>query len=185
MENLDRIEIEFAVERPLDIGGLAKTMLLAREQKEADRHLPAAQGVDHLGSLVWRHDPVLAALEEYHRARQALGMEERRAGAVDGLHRRIWADEPIEIARFELVRVLGVRCEIADAVVARPACEDIAERQRSERRESAGAAAGDDRARPIDQTLPGEEFDAAHRIVDVDDAPVEVETIAVGAAESG
>src|SRR5690349_9325568 len=47
MENLECVEIELAVERPLDVGGAAETMLLAGKQQEADRDLPAAQGLDH------------------------------------------------------------------------------------------------------------------------------------------
>src|SRR5207253_7251789 len=58
-QHLERIEVEFRIERALDIGGLAKPVLLAREQKVTDRNAVAAQRLDHSLGLIGRHYLVL------------------------------------------------------------------------------------------------------------------------------
>ena len=98
-------EIQFGVESALDIGSLAKPMLFPSEQEIADRRTVAAERRDHGFGLVRRHDGILVALEENHRLRQPPGMEQRRALAVESLLLGIGSDQPVEIARLELVRV--------------------------------------------------------------------------------
>src|SRR5438105_10437415 len=77
------VEIEFGVERALDRLGAAEAVLLAGEQQVGDRDAAAAQRLDHHLGLVRRHDTVLGALEENHRAAQPVGMGQRRALAVE------------------------------------------------------------------------------------------------------
>src|SRR6185312_3953673 len=93
--------------------------------------------------------------------------------------------QPVEIARLELVRGARQRGRIADAVVAGAALEDIVERERDERRVATRAAAGDDAAVAVDQPLVGEESGSVDAVVDVDDAPLPVQPVAVLAAIAG
>ena len=79
-----------------------------------DAFLP--QCCDHQFGLRWRHDLVLQALEEDDGAVQAVDVMDRRAGQVNVALLRIGADQVIEIAGLELVRIDGQCFEIADAV---------------------------------------------------------------------
>ncbi len=99
----------------------------------------------------------------------------RRAFDVKIAPLGIGADQAVEIARLELVRVLGQRFEIADAVVARAGFENVAEGQRAERRVAAGAAAADRQAVAVDFAAFDEIARAVDAIIDVDDAPLAVE----------
>ena len=156
-EHLDRIEIELGIEAALDVAGLAEAVLLAGEQEIADRIALAPQRLDHGLGLVRRHDGVLVALEEDHRLRQPVRVIERRALAIARFLLRIGSDQPVEIARLELVGVARERGDVAHAVIARPALEEVAEGERRERRVAAGAAAADDAALAVDPALLGEE----------------------------
>ena len=62
----------------------------------------------------------------------------------------IRADQAVQVARLELVRVRGQRLEVADAVVAGAGLEDVAEGQRAQRGVAAGAAAADRQALAVD-----------------------------------
>src|SRR5215475_12623994 len=99
--------------------------------------------------------------------------------AITRLLLRIRSDEPIEITRLELVGVAGKRCCIAHAVIACPAPEEVAKGECSEGGISAGAAAADDNARQVHQSLLPQEFGAVHAVVHVDDAPIEPESLAI------
>ena len=79
-------------------------------------------------------------------ARQPIGEVDRRARAIERLRLGIRADQRVEVARLELVRVLRQHLEVADAVVAGAGAEDVVEGQRRQRRVAAGAAAAD---RPV------------------------------------
>src|SRR4051794_8874114 len=68
-EHLDRIERKLGLEAALNICGLEKSVLLAREQEIADRVTLAPQRIDHGLGLVRRQDGTLVALEEDHRLR--------------------------------------------------------------------------------------------------------------------
>ena len=63
-------------------------------------------GGHHLG-LGRGHDLVLQALEEDHRAGQAVGVVDRRPLPVQGLGLRPGADQAVEVAGLELVGVAG------------------------------------------------------------------------------
>src|SRR5262245_39882654 len=124
-EHLDRVEVELGVETALDVAGLAEAVLLAGEQEIADRIALAPERRDHRFGLVRRHDRVLLALEEDHRFREPIRVIKRRALAIPGFLLRIRPDQPVEIARFELVGVARERGHVADAVVARAALEEV------------------------------------------------------------
>src|SRR4029077_14700599 len=94
-------------------------------------------------------------------------------------------NQPIEIARLELVGVARERGDVADAVIARAALEEIAERERRERGIDAGAAAADDATLAVDAPALGEEPGAADAVVDIVHTPTEMQAVAVGAAEAG
>src|SRR5262249_29949619 len=66
-----------------------------------------------------------------------------------------------------------------------PALKEVAEGQRRQRRVAAGAAAADDASLAVDPPLRCEEPRAGDAIVDVDHAPTQLQTVAVGAAEPG
>src|SRR5581483_7334621 len=119
------------------------------------------------------------------RLRKPVRVEQRRALAIERFRLRIWPDQPIEIARLELVRVAHKRRDIADAVVARPALEEVMEHERGKRRISARAAAGDDRALLIDEPLPGKKPHTVDAVLDVDDTPRAEEPFAIVASETG
>src|SRR5260370_3147012 len=77
------------------------------------------------------------------------------------------------------------RGDVARLVWPAPALKAVAEGQRRQGRVAAGAAAADDASFAVDPPLRCEKARAGDAIVDVDHAPVELQTVAVGAAESG
>src|SRR5215472_5011436 len=160
-------------------------MLLAREQEIANRIALAPQRLNHAFCLVRRHDGVLLPLEEDHRLREPISMIKRRALAIARFLLRIWSDQPVEIARLELMGVARERGDVAHAVMASPALKEVAEGQRRQGRVAAGAAAADDASLAVDLPSRCEELRAGDAIVDVDHAPIQLQTVAVGAAESG
>ena len=107
---------------------------------------------------------------------------DRRARDVEIAPFRIGADEPVEIARLELVGVFGQSFQIADAVVAGAGFEYVAESQRAQRRVAAGAAAADRQAVAVDFAALGEIARAVGAVVDVDNAPVAVQSFTIGPA---
>src|SRR5262244_237347 len=184
-EDFDRIEGEFRIEAALNVAGLAEAMLLAREQEIADRIALAPQRLNHAFRLVRRHDGVLFPLEEDDRLREPIRVMERRALAIARFLLRIRSDQPVEIARLELVGVARERSDVAHAVIAGPALKEVAEGQCRQGRVAAGAAAADDASLAVDPPLRRQEPRAGDAIVDVDHAPIQLQTVAVGAAEAG
>ena len=110
---------------------------------------------------------------------------DRRALAVDVGSGRPRADQRVEVARLELVRLARQRLEIADAEVARAGVEEVAEGERGERRVAAGAAAADREPPAVDVAARDQEARRGDDVVDVDDAPAAGEALAVGAAVAG
>jgi hypothetical protein len=76
----------------------------------------------------------------------ALPAISRGATAQTYPSRRIWADEPIEVARLEFVGVTGNRRCVAHAVIACPTLKEVAEGKCCEGGVAACAAAADDDA---------------------------------------
>src|SRR5262249_16597301 len=105
-------------------------MLLAREQEIADWIALAPQRLNHAFCLVRRHDGVLLPLEEDDRLREPIRMIKRRALAITRLLLRIRSDQPVEIARLELVGVAPERAAVAHAVIPGSALKEVPEGQR-------------------------------------------------------
>src|SRR5262245_41480874 len=111
-------------------------------------------------------------------------MIEWRALAIPCFLLGIGSDQRVEIARLELVGVARERGDIAYAVIARPALKEVAEGQRRQGRVAAGATAADDASLAVDPSVRFEEPGAGDAIVDINHAPIQLETVAVGAAKS-
>src|SRR5215472_8477090 len=105
-------------------------MLLAVEQKIADRNASGLQRRNHELGLARRDDAVLRALEEDHWRREAIDVIDRRALGVDFLVLRVGSDQPIEVAGLEFVGVARKSLEIADAIVAGARAEGLLARGR-------------------------------------------------------
>jgi hypothetical protein len=75
--------------------------------------------------------------------------------------------------------------DIIHPVVTRAAVEEISKHQRRQRGVASGTATPDDDAVVIDQTLCNEEIGTIDTVIGIDDAPVQVQAIAKGAAEAG
>src|SRR5260370_1372372 len=113
-------------------------------------------------------------------------MGQGRAFAVEIGTLGIGADQPVEIARLELMGVAGQRGDIADPVIAGAAPEYIV--AAGERRQygiAAGAAAGDDGALAIRETFADDMPGGVDAVIDIDDAPSALEPLAVGPAIAG
>src|SRR5262249_52706100 len=143
-------------------------MLLPREQEIRGRIALAPQRLNHAFCLVRRPDGVLLPLEEDHRLRKPIRVIERRALAIARFLLRIRSDQPVEIARLELMGVAREGSDVAHAVMTSPALKEVAEGQRRQRRVAAGAAAADDASLAVDPPLRCEEPRAGDAIVDVD-----------------
>src|SRR5712671_7071768 len=94
-------------------------------------------------------------------------------------------DQPVEISRLELVGIARQRRSIADAVIACPSLEEVAKGERREGGVASRAAAADDDALGVHQSLPREIFGAIHAVVHVHDAPTELKPVTVFASKSG
>ena len=108
-------------------------------------------------------------------------MVDRRALAVALGRLRIRADEAVEVARLELVRVARERLEVADAVVARAGGERVGRGQRAQRRVAAGAGAADRHPAAVDLAGGGQVARGGDAVGHVDDAPRAVQPRAIGA----
>src|SRR5262249_47187905 len=184
-EYLEGKELQLGVQGSANVVRHAEAVALLRKQNVADGGAAAAQGFDHKISLVGWDNGVVGALEEDDGPRDRAGEVKRRTLPVSFLILRIWTDQPVEIVGLELVRVLCEPLQIADAIVTGAAFEVRAEGQRGERRVTPGAASADDRPLPVGPTLLHDILGAVNAVVDVDDAPVEVQPIAVFAAVAG
>ena len=92
-------------------------------------------------------------------------------------------DERVLVARLELVRVIGgERHQIGDPEVGRARGEHIGERQGAHRRVPAGAATTDEEAFAVGVATLDQELGGVQAIVQVHDAPVAVQPLAVGPA---
>src|SRR6516165_3822899 len=95
--------------------------------------------------------------------------------------RRVSDDQPVEVSRFEFVRVFRESLEVANAIVTRTRRKNVAERQRAQRGVTTRAAAADRHALAVYLSAGGQVFSAVDTVVDIDDAPLAAEPFAVGA----
>ena len=108
------------------------------------------------------------------------------ASARDSVRpRRVRPDEAVQVARLELVRVARERLEVGDAEEADAGREDVAERQRGERRVAAGAAALDRQAIRVDVAAVDEESAPRRRSRRHRRCPIAVEVLPVRPAVAG
>src|SRR5205823_3087064 len=91
----------------------------------------------------------------------------------------VGADEAVEIARLELVRVADEHGQVADAEVARARAEGVAEGQRVQGREAARAPARDYATRAVGLAAPYQILRAVHAVVHVNHAPLAVQALPV------
>ena len=96
--------------------------------------------------------------------------------------RLVPANQPVEIARLELVRVPGERLQIAHAVIAGTGAKKTVEGQRAQGRVTAGAAAADGETCRIHQTAFHEIARARQAILHVGDAPLPLQLQTIVAA---
>jgi hypothetical protein len=108
-----------------------------------------------------------------------------RAVLVDGFGLGVGADQPVEVARLELVSVACHGLQVADAVMGGAGGEDVVEGERREGGVAAGAAAADREPSRVDIAARDEELSARDAVVDIVDAPSVTEGLAVGAAVAG
>ena len=173
------------LERPPQGERAAEAVTLALEREVGVRDRLLGQRRDDRLGLRRRHDPVVEALEDQDRGREAVREVARRALAVDGGRLRIRPDQAVVVARFELVAVGVEQLEVADPEVADAGREDVAEGERRQRRVAAGAPALDGQPVRIDVAALDEEPRGRDAVVDVDDAPLPVEALAVLAPVAG
>jgi len=125
-------------------------VLLAFERQVRERQILGPQRFDHAFSLRRRHHPVFESLEQDHRARQPVGEVDRRPLVIHSPGRRIGTDQPIEVARLELVGVDGQGLTVRDPVVGRAGREVVMKNERAQRRVPAGAAAANRQPLAVD-----------------------------------
>src|SRR5262249_46287029 len=111
-------------------------------------------------------------------------MKQRRALAIARALLRVGTDEPIEIARLELGGITRKRGDVAHPIVARTALEEISERERRQGGVAPCTAAADHDAFLINPPLRNEISGAIDAVVDIHDAPAEMQALAIGAAEA-
>src|SRR5271165_3646479 len=182
-----RVEIELRVEGAPNVLGLAETVLLAVEQKIADRNAAFLQRRDHEFGLVRRDDAILRSLEEDDRRREPIDMVDGGAFGVGLSGLWIGTNQPIQVTGLEFVRVAREGLEVADAIIARASAEHfvVFRRERAERRVAAGAAAADHE--PLGVSVPGldQPARAGDAVLDVDEAPLSFEPQPIRAAVAG
>ena len=156
-------------------------MALAGELQISDGNALAVECGDHRLGLVGRHDFVFGALEEDDRAVESIEMV--NGGPFD--HRLTVADQPEQVLRLELVRVVGEGRQVADPVMAGAGPENGFGGQGAQRCVAAGAAAAYCDARRIDQTLCDQVVHRIRAVRDVDQTPAALQGVAIGSAVAG
>src|ERR687897_3115381 len=166
-----RVEIQLAVQGPLDVLGSPEAVLLALEGYVGDGESLLLEGREHLLGLLFGHHLIFEALEEDHRAGESSGGVDRRALHVEVSPPGVGPDQAVEVARLELVGLPGQGLHVADSEVARAGGERIPESERAERRVTARAAAGDHQSFAVNQATLGQVNCSVGAVVDVDDTP--------------
>src|SRR6185295_4656307 len=99
---------------------------------------------------------------------------DRRTLTVDIRALWVWADQSIQIPRFEFVSLRGESCEVSDSVVTGACGKDVVEYQSGERSKTSGTASTNRHPFWIDVAAFGEKARSVNAIVDVHDSPVAV-----------
>ena len=173
-QDQDRAKIKLRVEDASYALGVPETVLLAVEQKIADRNTALLQCRDHEFCLVRRNDAILRSLEEDHWCREPLDMMDGGAFGV-GLY-VVWiqTNQPVEVTGLELVRVARESLKVADAVLARTRAKHfvVFRRERAERRVTASAAAANHELLGIGVPVLDQPARAGDAVLDVDETPL-------------
>ena len=114
-----------------------------------------------------------------------VGVEERRALAVEGLGLGPRSDEGVQVAGLELVGLLGEDGQVGHAVLAHAGGERVVEGERGQRGEAPGAAAPDGHAGRVDVAPFGQVLGRRDAVLDVDHPPLALQQVPVGPAVAG
>ena len=160
-------------------------MTLAGEHHQADRSAPCSQGVVHDIGLRGRYDVVLLALEQEQWSADPLDVVQRRAFVVGRSRSRERAHQPVEVARLELVRLLGEQRQVGHAEETHPRAEGVVERESGQHDEPAGRSAADAQASAVDDTRLGEVPCPGDAVLDVGEAPGAAQPLPIGPPVAG
>ena len=134
----------FCLFQYLNLRGLvAKSMAFVVEQAHLHRDAIASQRLGHALGLFRRHHLVLQALEEEHRAADAVGMQQGRPLLITLPLIGPVAHQAVQVAGLEAVAVLGHGGEVTDGIAAGTGSEHIGEAEGRQGGEAAGTAAFD------------------------------------------
>src|ERR1700730_13144754 len=109
-------------------------------------------------------------------------MVDGRALTIKGFCLGQMPDEFVEIAGLEFMRILGQQHQIADAIIARPCPEKFARVQRGNCCKTSCSPSANDNAVAIHKPAINEALRRRYAILNVDDAPLAIKSLAVGAA---
>src|ERR1700730_3790019 len=109
-------------------------------------------------------------------------MVDGRPLTINRLGHRQGPDELIDITGLEFMRILGQQHQIADAIIARPCPEKFARRQRGKCCKTSCTTSANDNAVAIHKPAINEPLRRRYAILNVDDAPLAIKSLAVGAA---
>ena len=110
------VEVQLRLRRALDVRRLAEAVLLALKRDVGNGQALLPQRIDHPLGLVGRHDLVLQTLEKNNRTGEPVDGMDGGALLVQFGAFGVGADQRVEVARLELVRVLRQRRGVGDAV---------------------------------------------------------------------
>src|SRR5262245_21415797 len=108
----------------------------------------------------------------------------RRASVIHLFRGRIGSNERVEVARFELVRILREHLDVADPVVTGAGLEDIRmECESGQSRVATGAAAANRQTIGVSLAGRDKKSRGGHHVIDVENAPLTIEALAICATE--
>src|SRR6516165_7797595 len=108
-----------------------------------------------------------------------IGMIDWRTRQVKIASFGIRSDQTIKVARFELVGVLSQSLQVAHAIMTSAGPEEVVEGERAQGGVAAGAATRDHDAHRIDALCLGEALRAVDAILDVNNAPLAAQQVAI------
>jgi len=114
-----------------------------------------------------------------------MGKANRRAFLVEVALLRVGPDQPIQVARLELVGILRHCFQIANPKVACASLENVAEGERAERGVTARAAAANGQPILVNRAPLHKVARAVHTVVHVHDAPLSLQPLTIGPAVAG
>ena len=162
-----------------------EAVALVLESDERQRLTGGAHGLGHGVGLVRGHHLVLQALQDQHGRLEVRQLRDGGAVQVRLLCLGPRSDEAVRVPGLGLVGVRDERPQVADPVGGDTSGEDVGGDERLQRGVPAGAAASDGHACRINETGVGDILHRGHHVSDVENAPLALEPVAVGATEAG